>query len=329
MDQKVTNISGVNINTEDLLKEIQTAELITTAVGLAVLPHIAPIIAKGITLRKSNGITTPLNIIACENGIRASTRLKEYVLQHLNEEEALYVEQYVGFPDCSVDRIVPPVKTENFTDVVVESFFEWNVEAKSFRGAVPHVAGMNLADNLIAYIERKLFTLNTGHAITGYLGFLKGYHTIDQSIRDPKIYVIVRNAMRESGLGLIKKYGFDQESHFKYIDKIIGRLQNPEMKDELARVCREPLRKLSADDRLIRPLLIARDYTIRTDHLLLGIGAALHYSNEQDPQSMEMQQQIKNKGLKAAVSEISGIATGDTLLDHICKAYELVTDKIK
>jgi hypothetical protein len=32
--------------------------------------------------------------------------------------------------------------------------------------------GMELTDNLMAFVERKLFTLNTGHAITAYLGKL-------------------------------------------------------------------------------------------------------------------------------------------------------------
>ncbi|MDX9881073.1 MAG: mannitol-1-phosphate 5-dehydrogenase [Prolixibacteraceae bacterium] len=328
MDQKVSNISGVNINTDALLEEMLTAELITTAVGLAVLPRIAPVIASGIRLRRGKGLTAPLNIIACENGIRASSQLKGYVLQYLNEEEAAYVEQYVGFPDCSVDRIVPPVKTENITDVVVESFFEWNVEAKSFRGAVPHIGGMNLADNLIAYIERKLFTLNTGHAITGYLGFLKGYATIDQSICDPAIYRVVRQAMRESGLGLIKKYGFDQQSHFKYIDKIIGRLKNPKLKDELSRVCREPLRKLSPDDRLVRPLLLAREYGLGAENLVLGIGAALHYQNEQDPQSVELQCMIREKGMEGAVSHVTGIVDPH-LLGEIRQAYTEIKTKLK
>lgn len=72
-----------------------------------------------------------------------------------------------------MDRIVPPVKSENPIDVVVERFFEWNVERAAFKGAVPEIPGMNPADNLIAYIERKLFTLNTGHAITAYLGCMK------------------------------------------------------------------------------------------------------------------------------------------------------------
>lgn len=328
MDQKVTNISGVNINTSELLEEMLTAELITTAVGLAVLPRIAPVIAKGICMRKAAGVTDPLNIIACENGIRASSQLKAEVLKHLTGEEINYVEQYVGFPDCSVDRIVPPVKTENFTDVVVESFFEWNVEEKSFRGEAPHIDGMNLADNLIAYIERKLFTLNTGHAITAYLGYLKGYQTIDESIADQKIYTIVRGAMRESGLGLIKKYGFNEESHFKYIDKIINRLRNPNLKDEIARVCREPIRKLSPDDRLIKPFLIARSYNLSTGNLLLGIGAALIYNNPDDPQSVALQDMIEKSGFHATVSKITGIGEYDPVLEEIRLATANVRSKI-
>ncbi len=63
---------------------------------------------------------------------------------------------------------------------------------------------MNLADNLMAYIERKLFTLNTGHAITAYIGYLKGYKTIEESIKDKFICDIVKSAMVESGEGLIK-----------------------------------------------------------------------------------------------------------------------------
>ncbi len=329
MDQKVTNISGIGINTESLLEEIQNAELITTAVGLAILPRIAPVIARGIRLRKEKGNQSPLNIIACENGIRASSQLKAEVLKYLTGEEKAYVEEFIGFPDCSVDRIVPPVKSENFIDVVVESFYEWNVEKASFKGRVPDIAGMNLADNLIAYIERKLFTLNTGHAITGYLGYLKNYHTIDQGISDPVIYGIVRRAMQESGMALVSKYGFDQDSHFGYVDKVINRLRDPHLQDELSRVCREPIRKLSPEDRLVKPLLMCRSYGLSTDNLLLGIGAALHYNNGDDPQSQEMQQLIKAKGLKAAVSGISGIDARDTLLDEISKAYESVIDRLK
>ena len=193
---RITDISAMDSRSPELAAQIAGAELVTTAVGLTVLPRIAGAIAAGIAARRDAGVTEPLNVIACENGVRATTQLREAVLKHLDEAQRDWCEQYVGFPDCSVDRIVPPVKSENPIDVVVERFFEWNVERAAFKGAVPEIPGMNPADNLIAYIERKLFTLNTGHAITAYLGRMKGYMTICQSISDEHIHTIVKAAMR-------------------------------------------------------------------------------------------------------------------------------------
>ena len=263
-------------------------------------------------------------VIACENGVRATTQLREAVLKHLDEAQRDWCEQYVGFPDCSVDRIVPPVKSENPIDVVVERFFEWNVERAAFKGAVPEIPGMNPADNLIAYIERKLFTLNTGHAITAYLGRMKGYMTICQSISDEHIHTIVKAAMRESGRGLVALYGFDRDAHFAYIDKIIGRFRNPYLCDDVTRVGREPLRKLSAGDRLVKPILTARRYGIATPDLLLGVGAALHYDNPEDVQSVEMRRLVIKEGVKAALARIASLPDTDPLLPLAAQAYEEV-----
>ena len=323
-EEKIENISGVISTSDDILKEIVEAEIITTAVGPVVLPRIAPTIAKGIQLRKEAGLKSFLNIIACENAIKASSQLEEEVKKHLNEEEIKYLEEFVGFPNCSVDRIVPPVKSENILDVVVERFYEWNVEEKAFKGSIPQIEGMNLADNLMAYIERKLFTLNTGHAITAYFGYLKGYNTIDESIKDEVIHDFVKKAMTESGQGLIAKYNFDEEAHLKYIDKIIGRFKNPYLKDDVARVGREPLRKLNENDRLIKPLVTARGFNINTDNLLLGVGAALHYDNKEDAQSRELQSLIHEKGIRGSIAEISKISEDTDVLDKIEKYYDEV-----
>ena len=329
VEQKITNISGVNSTTPAGIDEIVEADLITTAVGVVILPRIAPSIAKGIAARRAAGIEKPLNIIACENAVRASSQLRDHVLSNLEGEDKEYCQQWVGFPDCSVDRIVPPVRSENPVDVVVEAFYEWNVEQASFVGEVPQIAGMNLADNLLAYVERKLFTLNTGHAITAYLGCMKGLRTIDESIADEQIYAIVKAAMQESGLGLVAKHGFDKEAHFKYIEKIISRFKNPYLKDDVTRVGREPLRKLSATDRLINPTLTAQKAGVETPNLLLGIGAALHYSNAEDAQSVQMQQRIAEVGLKAAVAEFASLEADAPILDAIVEAYNKVEALMK
>ena len=323
-EEEISNISGVISTSDEIYKEIVEAEIITTAVGPVVLPRIAPTIAKGIALRKEKGIKTYLNVIACENAIKASSQLEEEVKKYLNKEEIEYLKEFVGFPNCSVDRIVPPVKSENILDVVVENYYEWNVEKSAFKGEIPKIEGMNLVDNLMAYIERKLFTLNTGHAITAYFGYLKGYETIEESIKDEVIYGFVKNAMIESWKGLIAKYNFDEEAHYKYIDKIIDRFKNPYLKDDVARVGREPLRKLNENDRLIKPLITARGFNINTDNLLLGVGAALHYDNKEDSQSVQLQSLINEKGIKDSLAEISKISGDTDVLDKIEKYYDEV-----
>ena len=323
-EQKITNISAVSSLSDEIIDEIQEAEIITTAVGPLVLKRIAPTIAKGIQARKNNGNKNYLNIIACENAVGATAILKEEVVKALNEDEIKYMEEYIGFPNCSVDRIVPPCTNENPLDVTVENFYEWNVEVSKIKGEIPQIDGMNLVDDLIAYVERKLFTLNTGHAITAYLGYINGYKTVDESIKDGEIAAIVKAAMQESGQGLVRKHGLDLDAHYKYIDKILNRFKNPYLNDDVKRVGREPLRKLSAKDRLINPLVTAQSYGISVDNLITGVGAALHYDNPDDAQSVELQETIKDLGVKEAVKKISQIEDNE-LLDNIEGAYQKLT----
>ncbi|MDY5211389.1 mannitol-1-phosphate 5-dehydrogenase [Intestinibacter sp.] len=323
-EQKITNISAVSSLSDEIIDEIQEAEIITTAVGPLVLKRIAPTIAKGIQARKNNGNKNYLNIIACENAVGATAILKEEVVKALNEDEIKYMEEYIGFPNCSVDRIVPPCTNENPLDVTVENFYEWNVEVSKIKGEIPQIDGMNLVDDLIAYVERKLFTLNTGHAITAYLGYINGYKTVDESIKDGEIAAIVKAAMQESGQGLVRKHGLDLDAHYKYIDKILNRFKNPYLNDDVKRVGREPLRKLSAKDRLINPLVTAQSYGISVDNLITGVGAALHYDNPDDAQSVELQETIKDLGVKEAVKKISQIEDKE-LLDNIEGAYQKLT----
>ena len=208
---------------DDVVDLIAQVDLVTTAVGPVVLERIAPAIAKGLVKRKEQGNESPLNIIACENMVRGTTQLKGHVMNALPEDAKAWVEEHVGFVDSAVDRIVPPSAsaTNDPLEVTVETFSEWIVDKTQFKGALPNIPGMELTDNLMAFVERKLFTLNTGHAITAYLGKLAGHQTIRDAILDEKIRAVVKGAMEESGAVLIKRYGFDADKHAAYIQKIL------------------------------------------------------------------------------------------------------------
>lgn len=319
--ETITNVSGCMSNGPEIVDEIASAEIITTAVGPNVLKFIAPTIAQGIEARRAAG-AGPLNVIACENMVGATSHLQEQVESHLSEEGKAYARENVGFANCSVDRIVPPFQGENLLDVGVEAFHEWIVEEPKLKGGTPEIDGMKLTDNLVAYVQRKLFTLNTGHAITAYLGFLKGIETIDQSIQDDSVRSIARPAMEESGAALVQKYGFDAAEHAKYIDKIETRFKNPYIRDEVIRVGREPLRKLGPADRLIGPANMAAELGLGRDHLLQGAAAAFLYDNSNDPQSAELQARIQAEGIVPVVSDVTGFAKDSEDYNKIMAAYE-------
>ncbi|MGV3346813.1 mannitol-1-phosphate 5-dehydrogenase [Enterobacteriaceae bacterium LUAb1] len=319
----VTGVSAVNSNSPEVISLIADVDIITTAVGPHILDRLANSIVPGLVKRSDKGNLRPLNIIACENMIRGTTQLKEHVLKALPAPYQEWVEQYVGFIDSAVDRIVPPAEAESSDplEVTVEVFSEWIVDNTQFKGTVPAIPGMEVTDNLMAFIERKLFTLNTGHAIAAYLGKLAGLHTIRDAILNNKIRAIVQGAMEESGAVLSTRYGFDTDKHAAYIQKIIGRFENPWLKDNVDRVGRQPLRKLSAGDRLIKPTLGALEYGLPYSHLVQGIAAAMLYRSAEDPQAQELAIILKQKGPQQALAQISGLDINSDIVDAAVKAY--------
>ncbi|UXI03221.1 mannitol-1-phosphate 5-dehydrogenase [Photobacterium sp. TY1-4] len=305
----VTHVTAVNSASQDVIEQIIHTDLVTTAVGPNVLDIIAKTIATGLTHRFEAGNNRPLNIIACENMVRGTTHLKTQVYQHLNAIYHDQADELVGFVDSAVDRIVPPSEAANDPlEVTVESFSEWIVDQQQFKGDIPAIEGMETTDNLMAFVERKLFTLNTGHIITAYLGALKGHETIRDAIEDGEIRAQVKAAMEESGEVLIRRYGFDRQLHQAYIEKILGRFANPHLRDEIDRVGRQPIRKLGANDRLIKPLLGTLEYGTGNVYLLKGIAAAFKYVNDDDLQAIELQQSLGDKGLRATLAHYTGLA---------------------
>lgn len=322
--ETVADVDGISSIGPEIVARIAHADLVTTAVGPAILPRIAPTIAEGLKARVAAGVVKPLNIIACENAIRATSQLKDAVVALLPADVAAAIADTVGFADSAVDRIVPPAAPDagDPLAVTVEEFSEWIVDRTQLKGWTHDVAGMELTDNLMAFVERKLFTLNTGHAITAYLGFAAGHATIRDAISDPVIRATVKGAMQESGAVLIQRYGFEPAKHAAYIDKILGRFANPYLRDEVARVGREPLRKLGKADRLVRPLLGTLQYDLPNENLIAGIAAALRYRNAEDLQAVEMAQVISDVGVAVALDRFSGGALPGPILAKVATRVE-------
>jgi mannitol-1-phosphate 5-dehydrogenase len=159
--------------------------------------------------------------------------------------------------------------------------------------------------------------VNTGHAVSAYLGYACGCSTIKEAIDDPFIREIVQKALEETGSLLIDKYGFNPEEHAAYIAKIIGRFQNPYISDDVNRVARSPIRKLGANDRLVGPArqLLARGK--KPENLAIGIAAALAYDYEGDEEAARLQQTIAREGIDGALYEYASLSREDELVQLV------------
>lgn len=322
----VKGIKAINsmTETEQLAAYISEAELITTAVGPSILPRIAEIIAKGIELRSDS--THYLTVIACENMIGGSEILQSAVLPLLSAEAKAYVNRFVAFPNSAVDRIVPNQQHENPLTVTVEPFYEWLVEAPINEGNAPKITGLNYVPDLTPYIERKLFTVNTGHAVTAYFGHIRNIESIEDAIHNEKVLFIVRSVLEETGALLEKKFQFSHQEHQAYIDKIIDRFKNPYVSDYVTRVGRSPIRKIGENDRFIQP---ARQFVEAFNEtpkaLAIAIAAAMKFKEPTDAEACALQEAIREQGLDQTIELYTGLKPYTKLFEKIRMSYhELV-----
>lgn len=323
IEVKVDNVYGINnqVDPEKVVDAIVDADLVTTAIGPKILPFIAPLIAQGIEKRKELGLTTSIDVIACENMIGGSSFLKEEVLKHLKESDsAAYLEEFIGFPDAAVDRIVPMQTHDDILRVTVEPYKEWVISKDGLKNTGLVLKGIHYVDDLEPYIERKLFTVNTGHATTAYNGAYAGYKTIDEALKDEVVYTEVKSVLEETGALLISKWGFDKDVHSEYISKIISRFENVKLSDDITRVGRTPIRKLGYDERFIRPIREADERGLKIDSLVSTVGKALAYDDINDEESVKLRLRLKEESADKVIKDITKL-TDEKLLKKITEAY--------
>lgn len=321
--QQICGVAAVMSNSADDL--ILSTDLITTAVSMNMLPMVAPIVAKGLMRRCSAGVTSPLDIVCCENGIRATSYFKRMVLEHLDDATRYWVEQNVGFADSCVDRIVPIVALDSGLDVAVERYYEWCVEQSALKGGLRQIEQIHFVEDIDASVYRKLFTLNTAHCATAYLGALRGYEYIHDAIADKWVQSIVRGIMAECSAALIARYVLDRAEQERYCNTILDRFSNALLGDTVCRVSRDPMRKLSPQMYFSNPINLALQTGVEVRYLAVAVAAAMKFRSVQDEQSLQLGEMIGQVGVAQTIRNVCGI-TDEFVIEQIVRVYKEIGD---
>lgn len=290
---------------EQLVAAIADSEVVTTAVGVAVLARLAETIADGIAARDPGA--DPVAVMACENAINATDDLRDHV-QRAWQRRGHDPREMAGravFANTAVDRIVPD--QDPGLDVTVESYLEWVVDRTPFAGDEPAIPGITWVDDLEPYIERKLFTVNTGHATAAWFGHAAGIERIADALADDAVAARVRAALDDTAALVVARHGIDPDSQAAYVDKILERFANPHLPDTTARVGRAPLRKLSRDDRFVGPAARLAERGMQRDGLLAAIGAGLAFDEPTDDEAVRLQALLAEASPEDVVAEVMSV----------------------
>ena len=302
----VTGFTGIDSKADPdaAAQAVAEADVVTCAVGPNAMRFIAPVIRDGLALRAG----APAVVMACENAIGATDTLRDHVLEGAPELAAKAV-----FANTAVDRIIPPQDPAGL-DVVVEDFFEWSIDRTPFAEAAsapPTIPDAHFVDDLAPYIERKLFTVNTGHATTAYAGWAAGIDTIAEALEEPGIRSAVQAALADTARLLVAKFGFDADEHAAYVARAIERFENPALPDTCERIGRQPLRKLSRHERFVQPAVELLERGDTAEGLVAAYATALRFDAEGDEQAVELQRLLGELEPARFVAEVSGLDTGE------------------
>jgi mannitol-1-phosphate 5-dehydrogenase len=323
-------ISGVTALATDRVEAVAAAladaEVAATAVGVENLKAIAPLLAAGIRARRARG-DVPLDVYLCENSFGAAATLREAVRADLDPPDRQWADAHVGFAGTSVARMVP-APSDRFKGidplfVVADSYHKLPYDGKAVKAPQPPVEGMYPVANFRAEVERKLFTHNLGHAAMGYIGWLKGYTYVHEPFADLELLAIFTGALRETAQALVKMYphDIDPREHEEILKDVTVRFSNPMIMDTVARVARDPLRKLAPGDRLVGSAQMCLSHGVFPATIAVVCGAAFRYDNPGDPAAQRLQAMIGEKGIGEVLRAVSGVDPDSPLGRGIVAAY--------
>jgi mannitol-1-phosphate 5-dehydrogenase len=306
-----------------IAQALAEADIAGTSVGVSHLADLAPALAAGIALRLATVDPQPLDVILCENMLDASEFIRAKVATLLDPALLEAFNTKIGFVEASIGRMVPVMSEEQrLLDpllVCVEAYSDLPVDAEGFRGPIPSIKNLQPKENFGAYVERKLFVHNAGHASAAYLGYLRHHDYVWQAMQDKFIRPIVDGAMAESCLGLHKKHDVPLHELQEHAEDLKRRFQNRALGDQVKRVAADPLRKLGPQDRLIGALKMCESQEIVAEHLASATAAALLYDDPDDLGATHVHAMWREVGPEGVLEQLCGLPRGSNLAKLILK----------
>lgn len=313
----IENVRGVSVfDLEKASDEIAGASIMAVCVGLNNIPKIIPLLSKGLLKRYQLNQNNALDIILAENLRDAADFFRERLIENLPADYPL--NDLVGLVETSIGKMVPIMRQEDleedFLQVFAEKYNQLILDKKAFKNEIPAIEGLAPKENMKAWVDRKLFIHNLGHAATAYLGYFydPSFTYIYEPLTVPEIYKQVRETMLQSAEILMKKYPgeFTVQALTEHVDDLLSRFQNKQLGDTIFRVGCDLFRKLSAQDRMAGAIHLGLELNLPFDKILFALVCGCHFraadqKGELLPMDLEFSH-LYEKGIQSVLTQVCG-----------------------
>ena len=260
----IRNVRGVSLkDVKGVVTELLDTRIVSLSVGQHGLKSAVPIIAEALLTRREIRVDTPLDIIIAENMRDADRFLSDQLKTYLPDDYPF--DSLVGLVETSIGKMVPIMTQKDIDEdplqVFAEPFNTLIVAKNGFRNKVPDSPFIAAKENIKAWVDKKLFIHNMGHATVAYLGFKKhpDARYLYEVLNDAQLLDEVKKTMMQSAEILQSLYPNEFTIHQleEHVDDLIYRFRNISLGDTIFRVGCDLHRKLGPEDRIVAPIRAA------------------------------------------------------------------------
>jgi fructuronate reductase len=259
------------------------------------LPRTVPgFLVEALRIRRESQ-TDAFTVLCCDNLPHNGRTVRAIVTRFAAlRDRALagYIANEVAFPSTMVDRITPATTDadrvaiaarlglEDASPVVTEPFTQWVIEDRFPRGRPDwSIAGAEFVSDVAPYENMKLRLLNGSHSTLAYLGYLAGYETVSDTMKDAHYRRLAESLMDDAAATLKMPPGADVAA---YSQALIARFENPALRHRTWQICMDGSQKLP--QRLLGSIRDRLAVGSPIDRLVMGVAGWMRYVTGIDEQ---------------------------------------------
>lgn len=337
--RNVSAISGLDV--EKVSETVATAGILAVSVGKNALSKVLPIIAKGLLIRNEKSGNVPLDLILAENMRDAAGFAKEKLMENLPSSYPL--KDLVGLIETSIGKMVPIIPASELEKdplvVFAEPYNTLIVNQKGFKAPIPDVKGLAPKENIKAWVDRKAFIHNLGHATAAYYGHYKHPEAtyMYEVLANSNIYSFTRETMLQSAqmLQFVYPNDFSFPDLIAHVDDLLIRFQNKALKDTVFRVGQDLVRKLGSNDRFMGAIHLARKVGMAHDRIIraMAYGFCFDAKDENGKQLLSDAELVESVAtdFKSSLTEKLGFDALEDLptMKQLKKYYDQIEMKLQ